>query len=127
MDEVELADKKLAEREPLRWYIGVLADGTYRFIMPGTLGKAERYIGQHGGGVYSHAGYLIFASSSQWWKFLTRDDEKRKMMRKDGIDPPHINVPEIDCVFSEDALKWVQEHEEELKAKGGNYGNLPKH
>ena len=128
MSDIEEADKKMLEQEPLRWYIGVLADGSYRFIVPGTLGKAELYIGAHGGGVYTHAGYLIFASSNSWWRFLTKDDEKRKMMRKNGIDPPHINVPEIDCTFSTDALKWLQDHEEELKAKGGKYyDNIPKH
>lgn len=128
MGEIERIDKQLAEKSPLRWYIGVLADGTYRFIIPGTLGKAEKYIGKHGGGVYSHAGYLIFASNKAWWSFLSRDDEKRKAMRKNGVDPPHISVSEIDCAFSDDALKWLEENIAALKAKGGNYyDNLPEY
>ena len=125
-ESIEEKDRKQMEKEPLRWYIGVLADGTYRFIQPGTLWKAEQYIGEHGGGVYSHAGYLLMASNKQWWNFLSRNDEKRKLMRKNGIDPPHINVPEITCTFSQDAIKWIKEHEAELQAKGGSYDKLPK-
>ena len=41
-ESIEEKDRKQMEKEPLRWYIGVLADGTYRFIQPGTLWKAAR-------------------------------------------------------------------------------------
>lgn len=114
--------------EDYRWYIGLLGDGSYRFIMPGTLQAAESFIGQHGGGVYTHAGYLIFASSKSWWNWLTKDYDKKYLGVPSPQRPPHIDVPNIECSFSEDALKWLEENEAALKEIGGKYYDfIPKH
>lgn len=118
---------------PYRWFIAVLADGTYRFIPPTMLVDAEQYIGEHGGGVYSHAGYLIFAANKSWWQWLTKKN-KQSIAATDGkeydMEPfaPHIDVPNIECTFSESALKWLEENEEALKEKGGKYYDfIPRH
>lgn len=115
----------MAEESPwYRWYIGMLKDGTYRFISPGELQVAEKFIGDTGGAVFTHAGYLIFAANKQWWNWVEK-------MRGEGCDTnytPHINVREIDCQFSEKALKWLEENEEKLKeVEGSYYVNLPRH
>ena len=114
-----------------RWFIAVVADGTYRFVPPDNFEKAERYIGEHGGGLYTHAGYLIFASDSKWWNWLEKGyHQKCEENRANGgiIDPPHINVPELDCIFSESAIKWLENNENELKQIGGKYYNdIPRH
>lgn len=114
--------------EDLRWYIGLLGDGTYRFIMPGTLEPAERYIGKHGGAVYSHAGYLIFAANKRWWDWLDSKYEEKYRGIPSPQRPPHIDVPNIECSFSAESLKWIEGHKEELKEKGEKfYDYIPRH
>jgi len=114
--------------EDYRWYIGLLGDGSYRFIAPGTLEAAERYIGQHGGAVYTHAGYLIFASSKSWWNWLSKDYDEKYGNLPLGERPPHIDVPNLECEFSPQALEWLKDNEAMLKEKGGKYYDfIPKH
>jgi len=114
--------------EEYRWYIGLLADGTYRFITPETIREAEQYIGKHGGAVYTHAGYLVFASSRSWFNWLTKDYDAKYGSMPPEIRPPHIDVPNLECVFAPAALEWLKKNEEELKNIGGKYyDNIPKH
>lgn len=111
-----------------RWFIGVLANGQYRFITPDALKNAEAYIGEHGGGVYTHAGYLVFAANKAWWNWLTKAYNKEYRFKPDYQRPPHIDVPNIECSFSPEALKWLEDNEELLKKVGGKYyENIPKH
>ena len=113
------------ETEQYRWYIGLLGDGTYRFIAPSTLEKAERYIGKNGGGVYTHAGYLIFASNKRWWDWLDAKQDKTVPL---GKRQPHIDVPNIECAFSKEALQWLEDNDALLKEIGGKYyDNIPRH
>ncbi len=115
---------------PYLWCVGITADGEYRFIPPTTRDKATSYIGAHGGGIYTHAGYLIFASDKNWWNWLSRGyAEKCQKAKEKGAkyNPPHIELSEIDCIFSDEALQWLKNNEELLKEKGGNlYGNIPR-
>lgn len=111
---------------PCRWFVGVLADGTYRFITPNDIQAAEQYIGEHGGGIYSHAGFLIFAANKQWWSWLTRASKKEKM--EDFTNKPQLDIQNIECSFSQAALEWLEENEEMLLEKGGKYyENIPRH
>ena len=111
-----------------RWYIGVLADGTYRFITPESLDAAEKYIGDHGGGVYTHAGYLVMASSPSWWRWLSKEYDAQYGSFPLQNRPPHIDVPNIDCFFSKEALKWLEDNDDMLKTIGGKYyDNIPRH
>lgn len=111
-----------------RWYIGLLGDGTYRFITPNALESAEKYIGKHGGAVYSHAGYLIFAATHRWWEWLDSEHEEKYGNLPSWKQPPHIDVPNIECSFSPDALEWLQNNEAALKEIGGKYYEfIPKH
>lgn len=113
---------------PYRWFIAVLADGNYRFITPQKLHSAESYIGEHGGGVYTHAGYLVMAANKAWWSFLTKAYDKEWQFKPSHLRPPHIDVPNIECSFSPDALQWLRDNEELLKEQGGKYyDNIPKH
>lgn len=113
---------------PYRWFIAVLADGKYRFIIPQKLASIEKYIGEHGGGIYSHAGYLIMAANKTWWNFLSKQYDKEWGLKPLHLRPPHIDIPNIECIFSEDGLKWLQDNEELLKEQGGKYyDNIPNH
>lgn len=115
-------------REDYRWFIGLLGDGTYRFIIPSALASAEAYIGKHGGAVYTHAGYLIFAANKQWWRWLTYDYQKNFGHLPPGKQPPHIDVPSIECSFSDESLRWLKDNEKELKNIGGKYYDfIPRH
>lgn len=112
----------------LRWYIGLLGDGTYRFITPDSLEQAEIYIGKNGGAVFSHAGYLIFASDRRWWDWIDGKREKKFRGRPEWEKPPHIDVPNIECTFSQQSLDWLERNEEELKNLGGKYYEfIPRH
>lgn len=113
---------------PHQWFIAVLADGSYRFITPYALQNAEKYIGEHGGGVYTHAGYLVMAANKQWWNFLTKKYDTENRNIPIGSRPPHIDVPNIECVFSPTALRWLEENMSLLQEKGGKYyDNIPKY
>lgn len=115
------------EIPPYRWFIGLLGDGTYRFITPDAFVGAEKFIGKNGGAIYTHAGYLIFAANKSWYNWLTKEYNKKYKMTVITQRPPHIDVPNIDCAFSPEALKWLEENEELLKQKGnGFYANLPR-
>lgn len=114
--------------EEYRWYIGLLADGSYRFITPDALESAEKYIGKHGGAIYTHAGYLVFASSRSWFKWLTSKYDEEYGNLPIEQRPPHIDVPNLECSFSKEALQWLQDNESLLKEKGGKYYDfIPKH
>lgn len=111
-----------------RWYIGMLKDGTYRFIMPGELATAEKYIGSSGGAVFTHAGYLIFAANKRWFDWVDKPYQQQYRTTPIGNRPPHIDVPNIECDFSEKALKWLEENEDKLKEIGGKYYDyIPRH
>lgn len=113
---------------PYRWFIGLLADGTYRFITPYDLQAAEKYIGKHGGAIYTHAGYLVFAANHRWYEWLTDKYEEEYANVPSTQRPPHINVPEIDCTFSPSALQWLQENESLLQEQERKfYENIPRH
>lgn len=115
----------MATSEEYRWYIGLLGDGTYRFIAPGTLERAERYIGKNGGAVFTHAGYLIFAANKRWWDWIDKKQDKTVPL---GERQPHIDVPNIECAFSPEALKWLEENDAALKEIGGKYYDfIPRH
>lgn len=112
---------------PHRWFIGVLADGNYYFITPESHDEFVKYIGEHGGGLYTHAGWLVVAADQGWFNFLTRKYNKEHVTTPVHLRPPHIDVPNIKCRFSKPALKWLEENEEMLKEIGGKYyANIPK-
>lgn len=114
--------------KPYKWFIGVLADGTYHFIIPPKAKEAHQFIGEHGGGVYTHAGYLVFASNKSWWQWLTKEYDQKYRMVNVGKRPPHIDVPNIECVFSQEALKWLEDNKDMLKEVGGKYYDfIPRH
>ena len=129
--ETEPAEQKELQRPtdflPHRWYIGLLADGTYRFITPNTIKEAEKYIGDHGGAVYTHAGYLIFANR-QWFNWLERQYQEKNKFTPEAKRPPYIDVPNLECSFSEEALKWLEDNDSLLQEVGGKYyANVPRH
>lgn len=112
----------------LQWFIGLLGDGTYRFITPDSLQSAETYIGKHGGCVFTHAGYLVFAASKSWWNWIEGKYQKQYEQLPIGERPPHIDVPNLECSFSPDALKWLEDNDTALKELGGKYYDfIPKH
>lgn len=134
MEEEKREERVSLDVPPHRWFIGLTSDGSYRFITPQSFESAESYIGQHGGGVFTHAGYLIFASNKAWWSWIEGHSrqylsaEERKSYTQEQISQmPHINVPEIECIFSEEASKWLEENEDLLKEQGGKYyENIPR-
>ena len=108
------------------WGIMELADGSYRFVTPENKQVAFDFMGKNGGGYYTHAGYLVMAANNWWWKKLTKEYDKK--YGNNPFRPPHIDVPNIECAFSEASLKWLEQHEEELKEIGGKiYANIPRH
>lgn len=108
------------------WGIMELADGTYRFVTPENKDAAFAWMGKNGGGYYTHAGYLVVAANKWWWQKLTKEYDKK--YHNATIKPPHIDVPNIDCAFSQASLEWLKRNEAALKEKGGKYyANIPRH
>lgn len=125
---MEQEEKKLPpDVPPYRWFIAMLADGTYRFVTPWGLDDAEKYIGQHGGAVYTHAGFMVSAANTRWWHWMNDKYDKQYGSLPINERPPHINVSEIECTFSQSAIEWLKENEDLLKEAGGKYyENLPR-
>lgn len=112
--------------EEFLWGIMVLADGTYRFVTPRNKDAAFDWMGKNGGGFYTHAGYLVVAANKWWWTKLTKAYDKKyaHVVNK----PPHIDVANIECAFSDASLKWLEENMETLQKIGGKlYANIPRH
>lgn len=129
MDEVQVTqDEPRNGIPPYRWFIGILADSNYYFITPEHHDAFVKYIGEHGGGLYTHAGYLVLAANQNWWKVLTQKYEKQYRTTPSPLRPPHIDVPNIDCKFSKLAIQWLQDNEKLLQEVGGKYyDNIPRH
>lgn len=120
--------EKPTDMPPYRWFIGLFKDGTYHFIPGCMLKEAEIFIGKVGGAVYTHAGYLVFASNKRWWEWLTRDYDRKYRTTLLQNRPPHIDVPNIECMFTPNTLEWLKINDTLLKEKGGKYyDNIPKH
>ena len=110
-----------------KWYVGLMHDGTYRFITPDNLHQAQKYIGQNGGAVFTYAGYMVFASNRRWYDFVMVPYMQKYRFHTIDKRPPHLDFSEIDCSFSEAALKWLEDNEEKLKEIGGKvYDNIPR-
>lgn len=129
MEEEQIVEEVIkSEIPPFRWFIACLADGQYYFITPEGHESACQYIGEHGGALYTHAGYLVMAASQGWWNFFNRKYEQANKNVPLHLRPPHIDVPNIECKFSKSAIQWLQDNEEMLKEIGGKYyDNLPRY
>lgn len=108
------------------WGIAILADGSYRFVTPKNREEAWGFIGKNGGGYCTYAGYLVMAANKYWWQRLTKEYDKK--YKNNPLRPPLIDVPNIECAFSESSLKWLEDNNEALKEIGGKvYANIPRH
>ena len=123
-----MEEEKPKDIPEYRWFIALLADGSYHFVIPRALKAVEKYIGEHGGGVYTHAGYLVFAQNKRWFDWLTKEWEQQYADIESSLRPPQIDVPNIECEFGENAIQWLKDNDALLQEVGGKYYEfIPRH